>query len=129
MTTPINQTPPTTSGKSAFSVEQAREYLEKQCREPDKGTPSLVQAGPTPTRTTDKKPGDHGYSKTLAAKYGIPAALALKYLAHIISASKQVDKEGRQFVVRSIQQIAEQYPYLSKSVIHAGLRRVIQSAH
>ena len=67
---------------------------------------------------------DHAYSKPLAARYGTTAAVVLKYLYFCVRKSRKTDKQGRQMTVKSLQQIARQYPYLSESAIHEALKGV-----
>ncbi len=66
---------------------------------------------------------DHGYSKVVADRFGIPAALVLKYLEFRISKSATVI-DGRQWHCQSIADIKQHYPYLSASTIHAALRSI-----
>lgn len=87
-----------------FTVEQARAYLARNEK--------LATKGPT----------DHAYSKVIASRYTITAALILKYLAYCVR--KRPVKEGRQWITRSAEQISAQYPYLSTSAISDTLRRL-----
>lgn len=66
---------------------------------------------------------DHGYSRVVAEKYGIPAALVLKYLEYRISKSP-LAHDGKQWHCQSIAEIATHYPYLSASSIHAALQSI-----
>lgn len=91
-----------------LTVAQAREHLR------------LLQLG----APTSAKGADHAYSKTLASRHGVTAALVLKYLAFCILKSRKLDPEGRQMTVKSLKDIADRYPYLSESTIHDALRKL-----
>lgn len=50
--------------------------------------------------------------------------MVLKYLHFCVSKSKLTDKQGRQVTVKSLQQIAQRYPYLSESALYEALKGV-----
>ncbi len=87
-----------------FTVEQARAYMARK--------DTLAIKGAT----------DHAYSKVIASRYSIPAALILKYLAHCVR--KRPVEDGLQWFTRSAEQISARYPYLSTSAISDTLRRL-----
>lgn len=93
-------------GPPAFTVEYARCFM-------NRALPAALQRQ------------DHGYSPAVARKYGIPAALVLRYLSFRASKSKRVE-DGIQWHSQSIAEIASHYPYLSASTVHAALKRVPQ---
>lgn len=74
-------------------------------------------------RTAPREAKDHGYSPLVAAQFGIPAALVLKYLLFCASRSTRID-QGIQWHSQSIAEMAARYPYLSPSTVHAALKRI-----
>ncbi len=103
--TPIKPTM-TASGQTfpEYTIEEARRFLAEGRARPREGQ-------------------DHGYSPLVAQRFGIPAALVLKYLSFRASKSKRID-QGIQWHSQSIAEIASRYPYLSSSTVHAALKGI-----
>jgi hypothetical protein len=65
----------------------------------------------------------HSFSRIVAKEHGEKAAVLLQYLAHHVSKSKQ-SHGGRKWFYRTLDGLAEVFPYLKRSTIHAILQKL-----
>jgi hypothetical protein len=63
----------------------------------------------------------HQFSRTVAAKYGVNAALVLGYIAFRISVSKN-EREGRFWYYDTLDAITQHYPYLGRSAVYEAIQ-------
>lgn len=63
----------------------------------------------------------HSFSRTIAAKYGVNAALVLAYIGFRLSVSK-IERDGRFWFYDSLDEIAKHYPYLGRSAIYEAIK-------
>jgi hypothetical protein len=63
----------------------------------------------------------HGFSRAVAKKYGVNAALVLNYLAYKIDKSKH-EHDGKVWYFDTVDNIAKKYPYLRRSAVYAALK-------
>ena len=128
MTTPSNK-PPWVPART-FSLQDAKNYMAK----------SMAPLTPTGTNQPPltfeqrrayteafmpwgKTKSHHSFSRVLATKHGITAAILLNYLAFRTSKSTKIHEE-RQWHYETVQELAGRYPYLSASAIHETLTRL-----
>src|ERR1017187_3118675 len=65
----------------------------------------------------------HSFSRKIAAKYGVNAALVLGYIGFRISLSRN-EREGRLWFYDTLDTIAQHYPYLGRSAIYEAIHRL-----
>ena len=65
----------------------------------------------------------HSFSRTVAKEHGEKAAVLLQYLAHHVSKSKHTHG-GRKWFYRTLDDLAEVFPYLKRSTIHVILQKL-----
>jgi hypothetical protein len=63
----------------------------------------------------------HSFSRTIAAKYGVNAALVLGYIGFRISVSRN-ERDGKYWFYDTLDEIAKHYPYLSRSAIYEAIQ-------
>lgn len=111
-----------------FGSQEAKAWLQSQRKHDDNPTPSAA----SPVATTLNQAaitalGEdrtvHSFSKALAEEHGITAAVLLKYLAVRVTRSKNLHK-GVLWHYETLDDLAARYPYLSKSALHATLKKL-----
>jgi len=65
----------------------------------------------------------HSFSRPVAAKYGVNAALVLGYIAFRISVSKN-ERDGKFWYYDTLDTIGQHYPYLSRSAVYEAIQRL-----
>jgi predicted transcriptional regulator len=65
----------------------------------------------------------HSFSRTIAAKYGVKAALVLGYIAFRIGLSKN-ERDGKFWYYDTLDAIAQHYPYLGRSAVYEAIQRL-----
>jgi hypothetical protein len=65
----------------------------------------------------------HSFSRTIATEQGEKAAVLLQYLAHHVSKSKHVHG-GKKWFYKTLDDLADVFPYLKRSTIHAILQKL-----
>lgn len=68
----------------------------------------------------------HSFSRPVAAKYGVNAALVLGYISFRISVSKN-ERDGRFWYYDTLDSIAQHYPYIGRSAIYDAIQRLTQN--
>ena len=90
-----------------------------------KKRPSKAQAANIQAVGAQAGPKIHSFSRTIAKEHGEKAAVLLQYLAHHISKSKHVHG-GKKWFYKTLDDLAEVFPYLKRSTIHDILQKLSQ---
>jgi hypothetical protein len=67
----------------------------------------------------------HSFCRTVAAKYGVNAALVLGYVGFRISLSKN-ERDGKSWYYDTLDTIAQHYPYLGRSSMYEAIQRLTE---
>lgn len=73
------------------------------------------------TQTIDISKAVHCFSRKVAKDYGVNAALVFGYISHRIHSSKNM-VEGKQWFYATVDQVAQAYPYLTRTAVYVALR-------
>ena len=65
----------------------------------------------------------HGFSRTVAKRYGVNAAIVLGYLSYKIHHS-QNERDGKKWYYGTLDEITKAFPYLKRSAVYEALKQL-----
>lgn len=66
----------------------------------------------------------HSFSRAVAKKYGVNAAIVLSYIGYKIERSKHIH-DGRRWFYETYDGLTEHYPYLKRNAVYEAVQRLI----
>lgn len=118
---PALPVPPTTTSapapESRLTQQASQAEVPSPCPQAQPATPA------TNTPSARSRRSEHSLSRTVAAEYGLAAAVVMKYLAHCIKKSG-VERDGHRWFRVNLDHLAEIIPYFSRSCLADTLQRL-----
>ena len=68
----------------------------------------------------------HGFSRKVAKKYGVNAAIVLRYLSYKIHHSKN-ERDGKLWYYGTVDEMTKCFPYLTRNAVYEAIKRLTDS--